>query len=290
MSRRPIPLVLAFLCTVALALSLPTLAQQPPPPATAARILLLPRKIVSGEHSTLAVLDVNGRLTPGVRVDFSNGDRVTTDTTGRALFVAPLNPGVISAVLSGHPGRVYTTILSPTEASSPSIEISAAPRVASLSDRFELSGRSFCGDADANKVTVAGLPALVLASSPTSLVVLPPTELDSGEASVVVSCGKNDSPRFSIRFVALTLEANSSPLAPGDHRTLTVRVRGTNAKIALEAHNLAPEIADLVGGNPARVSSSGGAENTAQFQLTGKQRGSFVVSIRLLPTQSAPRP
>jgi hypothetical protein len=289
MPRRRIPAVLAFLCVVTLTLSLSAPAQQPPP-ATAARILLLPRKIVSGEHSTLAVLDVNGRLTPGVRVDFSNGDRVTTDATGRALFVAPLNPGVISAVLSSHPGRVYTTILSPTEAASPSIEISAAPRVASLSDRFELSGRSFCGDADANKVTIAGLPALVLASSPTSLVVLPPSELDSGNASVVVTCGKQDSERFSIRFVELTLEANSSPLATGDHRTLIVRVHGTTAKIGLEAHNLAPDIAELAGGSSARTSSSGGADNTAQFQLTGKQRGSFVVSIRLLTTQAAPHP
>ena len=289
MPRRRIPAVLAFLCVVTLTLSLYAPAQQPPP-ASAARILLLPRKIVSGEHSTLAVLDVNGRLTPGVRVDFSNGDRVTTDATGRALFVAPLNPGVISAVLSSHPGRVYTTILSPTEAASPSIEISAAPRVASLSDRFELSGRSFCGDADANKVTIAGLPALVLASSPTSLVVLPPSELDSGNASVVVTCGKQDSERFSIRFVELTLEANSSPLATGDHRTLIVRVHGTTAKIGLEAHNLAPDIAELAGGSSARTSSSGGADNTAQFQLTGKQRGSFVVSIRLLPTQAAPHP
>src|SRR3984885_3312125 len=101
------------------------------PSASGARILLLPRKIVSGEHATLAVLDVNGRLTPGGRVNFSDGDRVTTDATGRALFVAPLNPGVISAALSGHPGRIYTTILSPLEASSPAIEISAAPRVAS---------------------------------------------------------------------------------------------------------------------------------------------------------------
>jgi hypothetical protein len=286
MSRYRSLAALAFLLTG----SLPVPAQQPPPPASAARMLLLPRKIVSGEHSTLAVLDINGRLTPGVRVNFSNGDRVTTDATGRALFVAPLNPGVISAVLFGHPGRVYTTILSPTEASSPSIEVFSAPRVASLSDRFELSGRSFCGDADANKVTVAGLPALVLASSPTSLVILPPTELDSGEASVVVSCGKNDSERFSIRFVELTLEANSSPLAPGDHRTLTVSVRGTTAKIGLEAHNLAPDIADLAGGNPTRISTSGGEKNTAQFQLTGKQRGSFVVSIRLLPTRSSPRP
>jgi hypothetical protein len=201
-----------------------------------------------------------------------------------------LNPGVISAFLPGHPGRVYTTILSPTEAASASIEISAAPRVASLSDRFELSGRAFCGDADANTVTVAGLPALVLASSPMSLVVLPPPELDSGESTVLVSCGKNESPRFSIRFVELTLEASSSPLAPGDHRTLTVRVRGSTGKIGLEARNLAPNIADLNGGNPIRLSSSGGTDNTAQFQLTGKQRGSFVVSIRLLPTQSSPRP
>jgi hypothetical protein len=277
-----------ILSVVMLSVNARAIAQQPPP-ASAARMLLLPRKIVSGEHSTLAVLDVNGRLTPGVRVDFSNGDRVTTDATGRALFVAPLNPGVISAVLAGHPGRVYTTILNPTEASSPSIDISAAPRVASLSDRFELAGRSFCGDADANKVTLGGLPALVLASSPTSLVVLPPPELQPGDASVVVSCGKNDSEPFSIHFVELTLDANSSPLGPGDHRTLTVRVRGTTAKIALEARNLAPEIADLVGGNPTRVSSTGGAENTARFQLTGKRHGNFVVSIRLLPTQAAPR-
>jgi hypothetical protein len=292
MFRRRNPTLLASAFTALLAVSVPALAQQPPPPpsASAARMLLLPRKIVSGEHSTLAVLDVNGRLTPGVRVDFSNGDRVTTDTTGRGLFVAPLNPGVLSAVLSGRPGRVYTTILSPTEVSSPTVEISSAPRVASLSDRFELSGRSFCGDADANKVTVAGLPALVLASSPTSLVVLPPTDLNSGDASLVVSCGKNDSARFLIRFVELTLEADSSSLVPGDHRTLTVRVRGTAAKVALEARNLAPNIADLTGGNPRRVSSSGGENNTAQFQLTGKQRGNFVVSIRLLTVQAAPRP
>ena len=288
MSRRRIPTVLALL-SAALILSLSAPAQQPPP-SSGARILLLPRKIVSGEHSTLAVLDVNGRLTPGVRINFSNGDRVTTDATGRALFVAPLNPGVISAVLAGRPGRVYTTILSPMEASSPSIEVSAAPRLASLSDRFELSGRSFCGDADANKVTVAGFPALVLASSPTSLVVLPPSELEPGDASVVVTCNKQDSQRFVVRFVELTLQADSSPLAPGDHRTLKVRVRGTPTKVGLEAHNLAPDIAELSGGNPSRLSTSGGADNTAVFQLTGKQHGSFVVSIRLLPSQSPPRP
>jgi len=260
------------------------------PPPSGARILLLPRKIVSGEHATLAVLDVNGRLTPGVQIDFSNGDRVTTDTTGRALFVAPLNPGPISAMIAGHPGRVFTMILSPTEASSETLVVTAAPRVASLADRFELAGRAFCADADANNVTVGGIPALVLASSPTSLIVLPPENLSSGNADIVVSCHKNVSEPFTIRFVELSLEANSAPLSPGDHRTLTVHVRGTPNKIALEARNLAPDVADLAGGNPARVSSSGGENNLAQFQLVGKQRGNFVVSIRLLAPPAPPQP
>jgi hypothetical protein len=264
-------------------------AGQQAPPASGARILLMPRRAVSGDRATLAVLDVNGRLTPGVAVIFSNGDHLTTDATGRAMFVAPLNPGVISAGISGRSGHVYTTILSPTEAGSLSAEIASAPRIASLSDRFELAGLGFCGDADANRVTIAGKPALVLASSPTSLVVLPPADLEPGEALVQVSCGKRKTPPFSVKFVGLSLEVDSSPLAPGDHRTLTVRVRGTTSKVSLEARNLAPDIAELNGGNPARISSTGGAKNSAQFQLVGKQRGSFVVSIRLLSTQSAPR-
>jgi len=300
-----IALVMACVCMALLALGIgrpvvaaggqdqdETTAQgtQAAPAASGARILLLPRKVVSGEHATLAVLDINGRLTPGVRVNFSNGDRVTTDTTGRALFVAPLDPGTISAVIAGHPGRIYITILSPTEASSDSLAVTAAPRVASIADRFELSGRAFCADADANNVTVGGIPALVLASSPMSLVVLPPAELEPGNAEVVVSCAKRVSEPFSIRFVELSLEANSSPLSPGDQRTLTVRVRGTANKISLEARNLAPDIADLAGGNPTRVSTSGGDDNLAQFQLVGKQRGNFIVSIRLLSPASRPQP
>jgi hypothetical protein len=265
-------------------------AQSAPSPS-AARILILPRRIVSGDHATLAVLDVNGRLTPGVRVSFSNGDHLTTDATGRALFVAPLNPGVISAAISGHPGHAHTTILNPEEAgSSSTLEVSLAPRIASINDRFELAGHGFCGDADANRVSIAGQTALVLASSPTSLVVLPPAELESGTAEVQVACGKREGTPFSVKFVSLTLVADSSPLAPGDHRTLKVRVRGTTSKVELEAHNLAPDIAELSGGNPARVSSSGGGDNAAQFQLVGRQRGSFVVSIRLMPTQNTPRP
>lgn len=267
-----------------LAAPLLTFSQQAPPPASAARILVLPKRIVGGETATLAVLDVNGRLTPGATVNFSNGDKVVTNATGRALFAAPVNPGVIYATISSRPGRVYTTILTAAEVKSSSLQVSGAPQFASLADRFELPGTGFCGDADANSVRVAGKPALVLASSSAALIVLPPSDVAPGPANVETSCGKRSAPPFSITFVDLSLAADSSPLAPGEHRTLTVDVRGTAAKVPLEARNLSPKVADLSGGNPAKVSSSGGTENAARFELIGRERGNFVISVRLLPS------
>jgi hypothetical protein len=252
-------------------------------------MLLLPRRIVSGERATLAVLDVNGRLTPGVTVNFSNGDRLTTDTTGRALFVAPLESGVIFASIRSRAGRVSTVILTPKEAATSGIEISSAPEVATLTDRFEVSGRGFCGDADANQVSVAGQPTLVLASSPTSLVVLPPAELKPGPAIVEVSCAKKTAQTFLTTFVALELEADSSPLKPGEHRSLAVRVLGTNSQITLGAKNLAPDIAELTGGTAVKKLTTGGSNNFAQFEVVGRKNGSFLISIRLLPQLSRPR-
>jgi len=139
-------------------------------------------------------------------------------------------------------------------------------------------------------MTIAGQPAIVLASSPAALVVLPPPDLQPGRAAVEVSCAKRQAAPFSVTFVGLELEAGSSPLKPGEHRALIVRVRGTTAKIALEARNLAPEIAELSGGNPARASSSGSEENVAKFEVAGRKNGSFLISIRLVPSLGSPLP
>jgi hypothetical protein len=258
------------------------------PAASGARILLMPRKLVSGERATLAVLDVNGKLTPGVHVSFSNGDQMTTDVTGRALFVAPLTTGNIYGSIEGRSGRVTSTIISLAEIPLASPMVASAPRVASLSDRMEILGHGFCGDADANRVTIGGIPALVLASSPAYLAVLPPLEMDPGPAKVQVKCGQNSSQEFSVVFVTLELEAKSTTMAPGEHRTLTVRVTGSITQINLEARNLAPDVAELKGGTTVRVLSTGGKENTARFELQGHQRGNFVISIRLVAPQSPP--
>jgi len=286
--RRTLVFAFRCFCLAALVALFFGASAQKPPAVTAGRILLLPRTIVSGDRATLAVLDTNGKLTPRVAVKFSNGDRLTTDATGRALFVAPLTPGVIFGSIVGRQGTVRVTILPPAEAAANSIQVDSIPKIASLSDRFEIEGRGFCGDADANQITISGGPAFVLASSPASLVVLPPADLQPGRASVDISCAKRNGPPLEVEFLALTLEADSSPLAPGVLRRLTVHVRGTRSKVTLEAKNLAPDIAELLGGNPLKTMSSGGVENMAHFEVVGRKLGNFLISIRLLNPSARP--
>lgn len=243
--------------------------------------------MISGEHATLAVLDMNGRLTPGATIQFSNGDKVTTDATGRALFVAPLSLGALYASIVGRPGRVATAILPAREAGN-GAKVDLTPQIASIVDRFELTGSGFCGDADKNEVMIGGQPAFVLASSPTALTVLPSLDSAIGLTNVSVACGKQEPARFKMVFIAMKLEADTSPLQPGQKRSVRVGVTGTLEKVQLEARNLAPEIAELSRGNPARALSSGGMENKAEFQVTGKARGNFLISIRLVPVMVKP--
>jgi hypothetical protein len=282
-------LVRLFASATLFLLALAAFAQSQASKHSTGRTLVLPRTIVSGERATLAVLDANGRLVPKANLVFSNGDRYTTDATGRALFVAPLNLGVILGSIEGNPDRMPTAIVSRQEAASAEVKIESVPEAVSITDRLEIAGRGFCGDADANQVSISGAPAFVLASSPTFLAVLPPQALEPGRSSVEISCGKKKPAAANVVFVALELNADTSPLVPGTHRWLTVHARGTMDKLTLEAKNLSPGVAQLLGGSPARVSSSGGADNVARFEVVGRKNGSFLISIRLVSSIAHPQ-
>ena len=64
-------------------------------------VIVLPPRVVAGYAATLAVLDVNGRLAPGITVDIGNNEHVTTDNTGRAFFSAPSLGEILIAKASG---------------------------------------------------------------------------------------------------------------------------------------------------------------------------------------------
>lgn len=276
-------------CVAAMALWPGPAAAQKPPAPSAGRILLLPRRAAAGESATLAVLDVNGRLTPGVTVVFSTGARVTTDATGRGSFLAPPVPGTIFASIKGRRKRVALPIAEAPQGVDAPLAILTVPRFASLADRFDLMGTGFCNVADANRVTIAGRTALVLAASSLALTILPPEGTLAGPAEVTLTCENRGATSFTLTFVSLELRASPGPLAPGERRDLLVRITGSNERLLLEARNLAPEIAALAGGNPVRVASTGGRENSARFQVLGRAHGSFVISIQLVPIHTSPR-
>lgn len=257
-----------------LALSLPARAQD-----SAGAKLVLPPRLVASQAATLAVLDSNGRLAPGSAVELWDGSIVVADSTGRARFVAPRTPGVTSVWLAGGKAQASAVVFAAPSGVPPgrAVQLATVPQMVSRDDRFFVTGTGFAGDADRNQVRLGGKAALVLAASPDSLVVLAspeaplgPTRLEVGGASAPVT------------VVSLELPAALPRVAPGQRAKLPVRVAGTKLRLELEAQNLTPEVVQLRGGNPERVKTSGGTENSATLELEGLRPGDYSLQVRLV--------
>lgn len=252
----------------------------PSGPATA---IVLPQKLVAGQQATLAVLDAAGRLTPGAVVEFTGGERVTTDATGRATFTAPNDPGVLLARLPGRSVSASTTVVAPQPNPPAGVQLIEYARVISVSDRFLVDGSGFRGEADANRALLGDQPALVLAASPVALVLLPAPRTPEGPTQLVIEVGGRSPGPTPVTLVSLEVSATKKQLAPGEKGYLTMRVRGTDQRLVIEARNLAPEVVELTRGNLQRVTSSGGALNRAEIEMTGVRAGDFSISVRLVP-------
>jgi hypothetical protein len=246
--------------------------------------LVLPRRLVAGQPATLAVIAADGRLLPGVAVEFSAGKKVTTDATGRAFFIAPAGPGVLRAEIPGTQIRA-AAIIQPPEAPV-LIELTQVPKIVSLHDRFFLRGRGFRGEADRNRVQLGGQTALVLAASPLTLVVIPGPGTAPGPAAVVVNVAGAEA-SAPLELVAVEFDA-AQPLVPKKKGSLLVRVRGTGEPMELEVQNLSPGILRFAHGDFERVLTRGGADNGAEISVKGIAAGDFSFRVRLLTPLAGP--
>jgi hypothetical protein len=262
----------------------PAAAQNTAPPAAPrAATIVLPPRLLPGEQSTLAVLDTAGRLLPGAIVEFPGGERVTTDTTGRAVFVAPLTPGVLTARVVDRAVNASATILAPQPLPAGGLQITDYPRMVSSTDRFSIDGFGFSGRAEGNRVTLGDKPAPVLAASPVALVLMPAVGIAAGPAQLILAAGERKLDPIPVTVVSLRVTGPSYQLAQGQEGILTVRVRGTEQRVAIEVRNSSPAVVDLPRGNLQRVTSSGGPENHAEIEMIGVAAGDFSVSVRLVP-------
>lgn len=277
-----------FLLAAGLAACVALAAARPQGPSPAARTapattIVLPPKLIAGERATLAVLDAAGRLAAGAVVEFSGGQQVTTDATGRATFTAPAEAGVLLARIPGRGMRASATVLVPPSIAPDGVQVFEYPRVVAVSDRVTVDGTGFRGDADENRALLGDQPAFVLAASPIALVLLPGPRTTEGPTQLLIEVGGRSPGPVPLTLVSLELKSRKKQLAEGEKGQLAVRVRGTDQRLVIEARNLTPEIVELPRGNVQRVTTSGGPINAAQIELRGVRMGDFSVSVRLVP-------
>ena len=244
--------------------------------------IVMPPKVVAGHPATLAILGADGRLAQNVSVVIGEGQTLKTDATGRASFTAPATPGILFAEASGA-SAVTLIDESPVPGAQTAKEELAVAAVISLKDRFTICGGGFRGDADANRVTMNGDRALVVASSPECLVVLPSPRATPGAAKLTVDSAGSDR-NTTTTLVSLQFEAPQIAPVPGERSNLTVHVEGTDAALNVTIQNETPGVLEFLKGDTQEVRTTGGSRNVAEVQISAIRSGDYSFSARLIPS------
>lgn len=239
--------------------------------------IVLPARLVSGQPATLAVLGVDGRLAPGISVQFGNGQRVKTDKTGRASFTAPMGGSVLIAAAAGNSAAA---LVDPDVSTAPTQAPVVAP-VVSQPDQFPICGHGFSGDADANHVTLNGDRAFVLAASPECLTVLASPRALPGPAKIFIETpgGQWDA---ATTLVSLHFDPALPPLVPDKRSKLVLHAQGSDQALRILVENKTPGVLRFLRGDRQELLTSGGAQNSADVAVQAITTGDFSFHARIL--------
>jgi hypothetical protein len=241
--------------------------------------IVLPLELVAAEPATLAVLTADGHVAPGVEVVLSSGEEITTDESGRAHFLVPPETGPMFARIPGSEVREVGDVL-PQGAGRGDLQVTGMPKVAALASPFVLRGVGFEGDADRNRIEIAGKRALVLASSPVQLVVMPSEDRIPGPASLVIHEGDAEV-STKVALVSVSSSSTNAIVRRGKKAEVIMLVRGTAEPVELDVRSLTPQVAQFARGDDMSVRTNGGVDNAAVIQLKGVGAGTFSLAINL---------
>jgi hypothetical protein len=240
--------------------------------------IVLPPRVMASHPATLAVLGVDGKLAAGVMVTLGDGQVVTTDRTGRAVFTVPATGDYLLAKASG---ASAVALIDPAVGDSEPKQ-TTLPAAVSVRDRFWICSAGLRGDADADSVRINDEPALVLAASPECLVALPSTKAAPGPAQISL-----DAPGVhaaaTTTLVALDFDAPAPALMPDKKSRLSVRVRGSEDRLGIIVENKTPGVLRFVRGDTQEVLTSGGPQNTAILDVQAVRTGDYSFRARLMP-------
>lgn len=238
--------------------------------------IILPPRLIAGQPATLATLGADHRLVGHVPMELSDGTHLETDATGRVNFTAP--SGSVLIAKSG--GGSAATLIDSLSTAGASDTISAPP-FAALHNSFNLCGGGFDGNAEANHVTIDGQPALVLASSPECLVVIPGASAAPGLAEISVESTARPE-KASLTLVDLIFQPPEPPLTPRAKGLLTVRARGSDRPLRIMVQNESFSVLQFEKGDVQELTTSGGTQNVAELRVQAISSGDFSFRARIL--------
>jgi hypothetical protein len=259
-------------------------------PAASPWLIVLPPRLTAGAEATLSLLDNQGRLVPNIAVELSTHQKISTDSTGRAMFQAPDAPGRLRAFTTDGKVVASAEVVAPGNSSAASVpdhsqpgaRVVSYPRVLASRDRFTLVGKGFRPQADLNRLSLNGDPCLVLAASPASLVALPGPKAPVGDATLLVAVAGSEPGQFPVSVVLLEFSGPASATNAGSAGQLVLHARGTTQPLLLEVRNASPAVIELTKGNVQRLRTSGGEENAVPVDVKFVTAGSYIVSARLV--------
>ena len=244
--------------------------------------IVLPSRLVAGEPATLAVLGVDGRLADGITVEVGKGQRVKTDKTGRAFFTAPTDVTVLIVSAAGNSAAALVD--APTTGMGEQAAI-VAPVVSQV-DRFSVCGGGFRGDVDANRVSINGDRAFVLAASPECIVVLASPRALPGPAKLLIETPLGQW-TATTTLASLHFDPPLPPLVPEKRSKLALHVQGTDQALRVWLENQTPGVLRFLRGDRQEVLTSGGAQNTAEIEVQAIATGDFSFHGRILASPDA---
>lgn len=244
--------------------------------------IVLPSRVVSGQPATLAVLGVDGRLAEGIAVDIGKDQRIKTDKSGRAIFIAPSGTSVMIATAAGNSAAALVDSVPPlTAARAPVVE-----PVVPQSDRFPICGGGFRGDADANHVTLNGERAFVLAASPECLAVLASPRALPGPAKISIET-PDAQWNATTTLVSLHFDPPLPPLVPEKRSKLVLHVQGSDEALRVLVENKTPGVLRFLRGDRQELLTSGGAQNSVDVAVQAISTGDFSFHARILAASDA---
>lgn len=257
--------------------SAPRAQSQSDPYTTWTITIVLPPRLMASHPATLAVLGVDGKLAAGVTVTLGDGQTLTTDRTGRAVFTASASGDYL---LAKGAGTSVAALIDPATGDSEPKE-TTVPAFVSLRDRFWICSPGLRGDADADSVHINDEPALVLAASPECLVALPSQKARPGPAKISVESPGTQA-AASTTLVALDFDAPQPALLPERKSGLAVRVRGSDQTVGIVVENETPGVLRFVRGDTQELMTRGGPQNDAGLEVVAIRAGDYSFRARLL--------